>query len=159
MTTLHLLIGLPCSGKTTLAKTLEAELGALRLTPDEWHRVLFGQDATDPKHDERHSKVEALQWDVAVAALSRGLDVILDFGLWSKVERDDFRQRAALLGADTKIHFLDVPFEELLERLDHRNKQGSEEVTFIPPAMMYEYSLRFEAPEAEELALNDKQIA
>lgn len=152
-------VGLPCSGKTTLAKSLEAELGPLRLTPDEWLRVLFGQDATDPEHDERHSKVEALQWKVTVAALSRGLDVILDFGLWSKVERDDFRQRATALGADTKIHFLDVPFEELLERLDHRNRQGSEEVTFIPPAMMYEYFPRFEAPDAQERALNDQQVA
>ena len=34
--TLHLMVGLPCSGKTTLAKQLEQERSALRLTPDEW---------------------------------------------------------------------------------------------------------------------------
>jgi predicted kinase len=56
MTTLHLMVGLPGSGKTTLAKKLEGELGALRLTPDEWHRYLFGQDAAHPDHDERHEK-------------------------------------------------------------------------------------------------------
>lgn len=152
MTTLHLMVGLPCSGKTTLAKSLEIELGALRLTPDEWHRALFGQDATHPEHDERHGKIEALQWGVATTALTRGLDVILDFGLWTKAERDDFRQRAAALGADTRIHFLDVPFKELLARLDQRNRQALEEVTFIPPAMMSEYSSRFQPPNAEELA-------
>lgn len=154
MTTLHLTVGLPCSGKTILAKRLEMELGALRFTPDEWHRFLFGQDAAHPEHDERHAKIEALQWKVAAAALARGLDVILDFGLWTKAERDDFRQRAAALGADTMIHFLDVPFEELLQRLDQRNRQPSEEVTYIPPAMMYEYFPRFEAPDVEELAFN-----
>jgi predicted kinase len=35
MVTLHLMVGLPCSGKTTLARTLEHERSALRLTPDE----------------------------------------------------------------------------------------------------------------------------
>ena len=35
MATLHLMVGLPCSGKTTLAKKLEVERAALRLTPDE----------------------------------------------------------------------------------------------------------------------------
>jgi predicted kinase len=86
--------------------------------------------------------------------LARGLDVILDFGLWAKDERQDFRRRAAALGAETKIHFLDVPFEKLLERLDERNKQVSEDVTFIPLSMMSEYLQRFQAPDKEELALN-----
>jgi predicted kinase len=148
------MVGLPCSGKTTLARRLEIELGALRFTPDEWHRFLFGQDAAHPEHDERHGKIEVLQWGVAAAALARGLDVVLDFGLWAKVERDEFRQRAAVLGADTRIYFLDVPFDELLQRLDQRNKQAAEEVTFIPPAMMHDYLLRFEPPEANELASN-----
>ena len=43
MAKLILMVGLPFSGKTTRAKALERELGALRLTPDEWHLKLFGQ--------------------------------------------------------------------------------------------------------------------
>ena len=140
------MVGLPCSGKTTLAKKLESELGVLRLTPDEWHRFLYGQDATHPKHDERHSKIETLQWEVAASALKRGLDVILDFGTWAKEERDDFRNRAAALGAETKIHFLDVPFDELLVRLEARNQLSPEEVTIIPPSKMKEYLPHFQLP-------------
>jgi predicted kinase len=34
MATLHLICGLPCSGKTTLAKQLEQQHAALRLTTD-----------------------------------------------------------------------------------------------------------------------------
>lgn len=151
MATLHLMVGLPCSGKTTLAKRLEVELGALRLTPDEWHRFLYGQDADHPEHDDRHEKIEALQWKVASKALEQELDVILDFGLWAKVERQDFKQRAHLLGAKTKLHFLDVPIDELLKRLKLRNQQASDEITYIPISLMHEYLPKFEAPDSTEL--------
>ena len=65
MATLHLMVGLPGSGKTTEAIRLEHELHALRLTPDEWHRHLFGNDfkndSSDTVHDERHTKWERLE--------------------------------------------------------------------------------------------------
>lgn len=156
MATLHLMIGLPCSGKTTRAKKLEIQLKALRLTPDEWHRHLFGQDATHPEHDERHNKIEELQWKVAACALELGTDVILDFGLWARSERDDLRKRAAALGATTVIHFLDVPYDELFVRLEARNKGALDEVTHIPPSMLKKWIPIFQAPDARELALNGK---
>jgi predicted kinase len=75
--TLHLMVGLPCSGKTTLARKLEYECLALRLTPDEWQLRLFGQDAEDPEHNVRHALIEALLWEVASRALVLGTNVIL----------------------------------------------------------------------------------
>src|SRR5512132_3395795 len=69
MPTLHLMVGLPCSGKTTLARKLESERSALRLTPDEWQVVLFGQDADEPEHDARHTSIESLLWSIASRAL------------------------------------------------------------------------------------------
>lgn len=151
MTTLHLMVGLPCSGKTTLAKELESELGALRLTLDDWHRALFGQDAEHPEHDERHRKIEDLQWEIAKTALALGIDVILDFGLWARAERDEYRRRASALGADTRIHFLNAPFDELCDRLEVRNRQSPGAVTIIPLALMREYLPRFQPPDEEEL--------
>ncbi len=151
MPVLHLMVGLPCSGKTTLAKKLEAELGALRLTADDWHRHIFGQDATHPEHDDRHARIEALQWQVASDALARGLDVILDFGLWAREEREDFYARAEALGARPVLHYLDVPHNELLRRLDVRNAEASGEATWIPRPMMEAWLPHFEAPNAEEL--------
>jgi predicted kinase len=156
MTTLHLMIGLPCSGKTTLAMKLAIELKALRLTPDDWHRHLFGQDATQPEHDERHNKIEELLWKVAASALGLGTDVILDFGMWQRSEREDFRERAAALGATTVIHFLDVPHDELFARLEARNEGSVDKVTHIPLSMLKECIPNFQAPGATELALNGK---
>ena len=52
MATLHLMVGLPCSVKTTLARQLEQEVSTLRLTPDEWHMRPFGYDVEEEEHNE-----------------------------------------------------------------------------------------------------------
>lgn len=151
MATLHLMVGLPCSGKTTLAKKLEHELGALRLAPDEWQIGLFGQDADDPQHDARHSFIESMLWKVAARALELGTNVILDFGFWAREEREDFRQRAKQLGAGSEVHFLDVPEDELLRRLAARNSQASHESFHIFEDSMKPWIAFFQRPGPDEL--------
>lgn len=154
MATLHLICGLPCAGKTTLATKLEKEMNALRLTPDEWHFRLFGQDVGHPDHDRRHDTVEDLLWNVAASVLGHNIDVILDFGFWKRIEREDYRNRAATLGVPTVIHFLDVPDDVLFRRLDIRNELASETLAQIPLDTLREWLGHFEPPDAEELARN-----
>lgn len=151
MATLHLMVGLPCAGKTTLARKLEYECLALRLTPDEWQLRLFGQDAEDPQHNVRHALIEALLWEVASRALVLGTNVILDFGFWAREEREEYRSRAKQLGASSEVHFLDVPEEELLRRLARRNAQRSLMAFHIPEAMMHPWIAFFQKPTLDEL--------
>lgn len=145
------MVGLPCSGKTTLARQLEHEHSALRLTPDEWQVALFGQDAEEPEHDTRHSLIEAMLWNIASRALELGTNVILDFGFWAREEREDFRSRAKLLGASSEIHFLDVSEEELLRRLEERNSRPSRESFHISEAAMKSWIVSFQRPTPDEL--------
>jgi len=143
--------GLPCSGKTTLAKELAHEHRAVRLTPDEWHTRLFGQDADSPEHDARHGVVESLQWEVAAQVLAQDIDVILDFGFWNKSERADYRSRAAVIGAGTRIHFLDVSEDVLFRRLEASNDALPTGSFRISPELMREFLGFFEAPTRLEL--------
>lgn len=152
MATLHLMVGLPCSGKTTLAQKLEHELPALRLTPDEWHIRLFGQDAEDPEHDARHSLIEALLWTIASRTLALGMNVILDFGFWAREEREDYRLRAKQLGASSEVHYLDVPEHELLRRLEKRNSRPSPQSFLIAEEAMKPWIAFFQKPTLDELA-------
>jgi len=149
--TLHLMVGLPCSGKTTLAKKLERECSALRLTTDEWHVCLFGQDAQEPEHDTRHSLIEALLWGIASRALVLGTNVILDFGFWAREEREDFRLRAKQLGASSEVHYLDVSDDELRRRLAVRNSQDSQESFHISEDAMKPWIAFFQRPTPDEL--------
>ncbi len=151
MATLHLMVGLPCSGKTTLARELENRCSALRLNADEWQLRLFGQDAEEPEHDARHSLIEAMLWEIARRALELGTNVILDFGFWAREEREDYRSRASQLGARSEVHFLEVSHEELLRRLAHRNAQRSLAAFVISEEMMQPWIAFFQAPTRDEL--------
>ena len=152
MATLHLMVGLPCSGKTTLAQKLEQDLAALRLTLDEWHIHLFGQDADEPEHDARHRLIEAILWKIASRALELGTNVILDYGFWAREEREDYRLRAKQLGASSEVHYLDVPEDELLRRLEKRNSRPSQESFLISEEAMKPWIAFFQKPTLDELA-------
>lgn len=150
--TLYLMVGLPCSGKTTLAKQIEQETGAVRFTPDEWHIFLFGDDFhQSDEHDARHDRVEALMWQVGRRLLKQGVSVILDFGFWAKEQRDEKRAEVEALGADFQICYLDTPLPELLRRLETRNLTGENVFTSITVEDMSQWAALFQAPEEEEL--------
>lgn len=149
--TLFLMVGLPGAGKTTLAKKLEIERPALRLTPDEWIPVLYGENLSQEKLDSVRDPVEAMQWQIAAAALRLGVDVMLDFGLWSRRERDDFRARAAALGAKAEICFLDVSRAELSARLAARNENLPPGTFHVSQEQLDLWWSWFQPPTADEL--------
>ena len=151
MATLHLMCGLPGSGKTTLAERIERESNALRLSPDEWIVRLYGSQLTPPTLDWCRDPVEALQWSVAERVLTLGANVVLDFGFWSRAEREEFRARAAALGAGSEIHFLDVPRAELSARLAARNAEPPPGTFRVTEAQLEAWWQVFEPPTTDEL--------
>jgi predicted kinase len=142
---LVLLCGLPGSGKTTTGRRIAAESGGVRFCPDEWMTAL-GVDLFD---EETRAKVEALQWELAQELLALGQTVIIEWGVWSRAERDAVRERARELGSRVELVYLDVPVDVLLERLDIRNRDPHGTV-IITREHLLSWVGRFEAPDAEE---------
>ena len=157
---LTLMVGLPGAGKTTLAKEIEKETGAVRFTPDEWHLFLFGDDFHHPEehelHNQRHDKVEALMWELGKQLLRRGVSVILDYGFWAEEQREEKRREAEALGAECQIRYVHAPLEELARRLDVRGRAGQKDVfQTITREDLEEWAALFQPPqnarpEAEE---------
>jgi len=144
--TLHVVVGLPGAGKTTLARRLETSLPALRLTPDEWMVPLFGQPET--KRDD----VEGLLIGIALRSLTLGIDVVVDFGVWSRDERTCLRHLAGDVSASTQLHYLPVEPDDQWQRLSQRDDALSFR---IDRKDMDLYATLFEPPSAEELAGSD----
>ncbi|WP_139981104.1 AAA family ATPase [Nocardioides litoris] len=114
-----LVCGMPGAGKTTLARLLVAERGAVLLSPDDWLLAL-DLDPLDPR---LRRAVERRLWDHAVELGSRGLTVVADFGFWTRPDRRRARDRARAAGLAVELHALDVPLAERQRRVALRNAE------------------------------------
>lgn len=146
MTTLHLICGLPGSGKSTFAQRLAQETGAFLLSPDEWMFEL----GADIYEEEFRNKVERLQWIVAQRTLKAGASVILENGFWSKQERDAYRLSAKELMVGFCIHYMHADRETLIARIMERNKTRAESEQ-VSPDDLDSWIAVFEPPTIDEL--------
>ncbi|RUM19513.1 kinase [Rhizobium phaseoli] len=158
MLTLYLTCGLPGSGKTSLAKIIEHEASALRLTGDDWmHKLYPGISTPEAETGPCRGRVESLQWQIALRAIGLQCNVVVDWGVWSRAERDVCRNEARAAGARVVLCFLDIPFDELWDRVSRRNAELPVGAFDISRPDLLRWSKLFEPPTAEELALYDRQ--
>ena len=121
MPTLHIMHGFIAAGKSTFSKKLEQEKKAVRFNNDEWMVALFGTNPPEQGFTDNYKAIDGLQWQLASRLLGVGVDVIFDNGSWARSARDDIRARAAQLGVAVQFYMLDLPKEQLWQRLEQRN--------------------------------------
>ena len=148
---LVVICGLPGSGKTTLARELERSLPAVRFGADEW-MVALGVDLWEQPF---RALMEARLRELAAELLRLGVAVVLEFGFWTRAERDELLALARGLGVPVELRFLDAPIEELWRRVDARNCTDAWPDRPITRAEMDWWQALFEAPTPEELARYD----
>ena len=128
MATIHLLCGLPASGKTTVARRLEDERDAVRFTLDEWMLALFDLGPYDDAYGPLADRVKELIWRMTERVIALGHDVVLDWSQWSRTARANARERAEALDATIVLHYVEAPLAVIEERLTERNAQPSASV-------------------------------
>jgi len=148
---MFVLVGLPAAGKTRRARELASEWSALRLTPDEWMIPLFGREQPEGKRNVLEGR---LIW-LALSALRAGVNVVLDFGVWSKVERSALRALAASVGAASELVYLQVHEADQLRRIAARSLTDGASTFDMTAADLQRWRQIFEPPDATELTATD----
>lgn len=111
--TLHLLMGLPGAGKSTVARHIETVTGAERLSSDEvrlqlFQRPCFSQSEHDSLYGILDHNVEHL--------LETGHDVIYDANLNRHHHRQEKYDLAEKYDADVKLWWVDTPRQLAMQR-------------------------------------------
>jgi predicted kinase len=130
---------------------LAVERDAQRFTKDEWVRDLGG----DLWDDQLRIRLEGRLIELAFELLAAGRSCILDFGLWSREERDALRLRARRLGVRVELHFMDMELPELVRRTSQRYADAPETAPEIRADQLAVWASSFQAPNSAEQRLFD----
>jgi predicted kinase len=145
--TLYLTVGLPCTGKTTAARLIETEQGALRLTKDEWVKALYGDENPPAAQD----VIEGRLLEIGLRALQLGVNVVIDYGLWGRDERAALRQAAADLGARVEMRYFALTPAEQRRRLDQRQADAPDTTWPMSDEELAEWAGAIDIPTPGEL--------
>ncbi len=151
----YMLCGLPCSGKTTYAKKLEAK-GIRKLTVDE---AVFEQRSSgdggyqEDKDRDLEKAVVASVEQLLLLFLEGGQPVILDFGFWTKEKRDHYKQMVEQNGGEWKLLYFKAEPAVLMRRLQAKSRRDG--VPSITKAVFLGFVKKFDEPagEGEEIFL------
>ncbi|MET4159793.1 ATP-binding protein [Agromyces sp. PvR057] len=146
MTRVVLMCGPAGSGKSTVARRLEAQ-GMVRLSFDQeaWRRGIQTMPLPGDVHEEIEQELRAR----LVALVADGADVVLDFSFWSKRARLAYRDLLRPLGVVPETIYLATPRAVALERLDGRSHAHPDDYA-LPDDVAADYFDHFEPPTAAE---------
>ena len=142
--------GMICCGKSTYAKKLQAEKKAIILSIDDITLTLFPEGAGD-MHDTYALRAEQYLLNLSIQILLAGVDVILDWGLWTKAVRNRIRNfYASHEGIKTELHYLRISPEEWEKRIEKRNS-SDEAAYYVDEGLLNKVKALFEEPCTEEV--------
>ena len=154
MATLHLISGLPASGKTTYATELRRQVDGVLFGLDRWLITLFGRYSIPVVGQDEHTRrvlaCRELMWEAASELLKRSVDVILDDGFFYREHRMRHVALASEVGSESVIHFIDTPLDQVVVRLARRNADLPRYNFHIDPATLEGFLAMIERPSPDE---------
>lgn len=156
-----LICGKICSGKTTYAKKICRETGAVLLSVDEIMLAMFGQHCGD-MHDTYAERTRNYLLDKAVQLHDSGINAVLDWGFWTRRGREETRKFFADRGIMTQLRYIDISDDTWQMRLEKRNRavlNGTESAYYVDENLAAKFESRFEMPEEEEIDIRITETA
>ncbi len=148
---LHFFCGKMAAGKSTFARELALQHGAVLLEEDHFLDTLYpGQIHSITDYVEYSGRVKDALSDHIVALLKAGTSVVLDFPGNTKKQRQWFRQIFERAHADHELHFLDAPDELCKHQLKERSKALPVGSAFTTDYEFEAITKHFQPPSDEE---------
>jgi len=148
-----LICGKICSGKTIYAKNIAKNENAIILSVDELMLTLFGQHVGE-KHDEMVEKTENYLYKKSIELISNGLNVILDWGFWTREERIIATKYYTNIGIKAEWHYIeidDITWKSYLEKRNNAIEHNEQEFYYIDENIAKKFWNIFEEPEPNEM--------
>lgn len=148
-----MLCGKVGSGKSTYAQSLKTKGNTFILSYDDLMLILFDDCIGPARHQEMVSRCKKFLFEQALEMLEMNIDVILDFGFWSKEERDETKIFFRSKGIKVKLHYVNPPYEVITNNLEIRNKSINDGVRgyYMTPEKRKKFDSFFQEPSNEEI--------
>lgn len=105
-------------------------------------------------HDRMVERTEQYLLALSLQLIRAGTDVILDWGLWTREQRERIRKFYQTHGGiQNEIHYLKVDPEMWNERIRKRNHQKDTSAYYVDDGLLEKVNRLFEEPAADEVDL------
>ena len=153
MAKVYILCGKICSGKSTYSQKLRKDKKAVILSVDDITLTLLGQNGGDTL-DVYVEKLEQYFFQKSVEIVETGINVILEWGFWTKTERDFAKEFYSSRGIEYEFYYISISDEEWYRRLDKRNKDVLEKKSdayYVDEGLAQKFKSIFEIPGKDEI--------
>ena len=148
-----LICGKICCGKTTYSQKICKEDNAVLLSVDEITLDVLGGNLGE-NHDEYVKKVKLFLLKKSVEIVKSGTSVVLDWGFWTKTERENTKAFYLDNGIETEMHYLDISEEQWQRNIKKRNAEVLAENTsayYVDDGLIHKFNSVFMMPEKDEI--------
>lgn len=125
MSKLIAICGKVCSGKSYYAAKLKEKENAVILSCDDVTMTLFDNDLGD-NHDVMVKKIMTHLKDISIKIINTNTTVILDWGFWSKKDREELTEFYKNNNIPIEWHYICVDDETWNKNIEERNKRVEE---------------------------------
>ena len=151
---IHLICGKICSGKSWYARELAKQENAVILSTDELTWDLTNNEQ-GPGYDAFARRCNGYLRKKAGQIAAAGCNVVLDWGFWTRADREEIAEYFAERNLPIQWHYIDVPEEIWAENIRRRNDRvlrgegGSD--FFVDEGLKEKVLSLFEIPKKDEM--------
>lgn len=146
-----LICGKIASGKSWYCRGLMERAPAVLLSVDE---LTLRLGPLRENHDKASGAIQEYLLDKAAQIAAAGVDVILDWGFWTRESREAARRYFRERRIETQWHYIDVPERAWRENIARRNAAvlaGEESGYYVDEGLLAKLAAGFQPPEPGEM--------